>query len=86
MFIAGGTTNLQISFPTIILSGVEYDYYKERFYTLQLTDLLTDSQSWSNKVGFTDIPATGSDVIYTNDAATMKNNFRYKAWLQPDRP
>ncbi len=86
MLISGGATNLQVSFPTIILSGVEYNYYKERFYTLQLTGLLIDSQSWSNKVGFVDLPATGSDVVYTNDVTEPIHNFRYKARLQADRP
>lgn len=77
---------MKVSFPTILLSGTEYDYYKQRFYTLQLTDILIDSLSWSNKTGFIELPATGGDVVYTNDAAGSLQNFRYKAWLQPDRP
>ncbi len=80
------TGSMKVSFPTILLSGTEYDYYKQRFYTLQLTDILIDSLSWSNKTGFIELPATGGDVVYTNDAAGSLQNFRYKAWLQPDRP
>ncbi len=86
LFITNSAGHIMVIFPTILVSGSDYDYYKQRFYTLQSVKSLIGSGMWSNEYGFTELPATGSDVVYTNDMLQLHNNFRYKVWLQPDRP
>jgi len=77
---APGSTSI-VHMPTLEATGTGYTG-KTRYYALQQsTDLRTGI--WQPVPGLTNLPATGSTVIYTNSAPSPVLNFRAQTWLTP---
>jgi pectin methylesterase-like acyl-CoA thioesterase len=76
-------TNFSVSF-TAKTAGTDPGYGGlTRYYTLEGTTNLIDSNSWSSIGGYSNIEATNQTVIYsTNTTGAAKWFYRLRVWLQ----
>jgi hypothetical protein len=69
-----------VSFPSIGASGTDY-LNVTRYYTLEGTTNLI-MPNWQPIANYSNLPATGAQVIYTNASPSLKNYYRTRVWLQ----
>jgi len=70
-----------VGFNTIPVSGVGYDFYSSRLYTLEQSESL-HSVVWSNVTGHVELPGNGYPVVYTNVVPAERMFYRYKVRLE----
>lgn len=76
-----------VRFPTRLLSGTAYQFYRERQYDLESrTNLAAESPDWAPLPDLTNRPATGADLIYSNPPAGPVEFYRGRIRLIPQRP
>jgi len=69
-----------VSFPTI---GTTAQYGTQRYYALETSTNLFSPQAWTGIAGWTNIPASGQTVPYTNVSGSPSAFFRARVWLGP---
>jgi len=76
-------THVNISFTTVIASGVGYEG-KTRHYAIEVSDDLQQSGDWPVLQGYSDITATGQTVNAQVPINTdPKKFYRVRSWLTP---
>jgi bacteriorhodopsin len=69
-----------VSFPTIATTA---HYGTQRYYALESSTNLFLPQAWTGIAGWTNIPASGQTVAYTNVSGSPSTFFRARVWLGP---
>ncbi len=72
-------------FNTIGVSGVGYELFNRRLYTLEETPSL-QPVAWTNVAGYVELPGDGGAVVYTNDFPAEWMFYRYKVRLERKTP
>ncbi|MBU0677002.1 MAG: lamin tail domain-containing protein [Verrucomicrobia bacterium] len=83
--IAGSNGDLLVEFDTFTVSGAGYDYYSNRYYTLEESAQLVTGTPWGVVGALSKVVGTGDRIVYTNSAADNAGMYRFDVDLPPGR-
>ncbi len=77
--VSAANGQVVVTLPTILTSP---ENQAQRYYALEMATNLTSPPHWFGIPGWTNVPASGQPLLYTNTAVAPALYFRAKAWLQ----
>ncbi|MBN1674577.1 MAG: lamin tail domain-containing protein [Kiritimatiellae bacterium] len=79
--ISASAGEMRVAFPTVVAAGTGYDGLT-RHYALQQCSAAINDGVWDSVPGWSDVPAAGSALIYTNTSPAADTWYRARTWLE----